>query len=113
LGPYFDAYAELVRVLERARGHHSPLDFSKTDISTWKHDIAKLAGAPFAFSHCDLAIGQLLAETMGRKHSFEISNLSSKIKKRLSSGIITDNFPIRIPKTNSMIRKANGICLKE
>ena len=48
LARYFDASVELMQVLARACGHRSLSEFNRSDISTWKRDIADLAGVPFA-----------------------------------------------------------------
>jgi glutamate synthase domain-containing protein 2 len=48
LARYFDASVELMQVLARACGHQSLSEFNRSDISTWKRDIADLAGVPFA-----------------------------------------------------------------
>jgi len=48
LARYFDASIELMQVLARACGHRSLSEFNRSDISTWKRDIADLAGVPFA-----------------------------------------------------------------
>ena len=48
LAKYFDASVELMQVPARTCGHHSLSEFNRLDISTWKRDIADLAGVPFA-----------------------------------------------------------------
>ena len=48
LARYFDASVELMRVLARACGHRSLSEFNRSDIATWKRDIADLADVPFA-----------------------------------------------------------------
>ena len=37
-----------MQVLARACGHRGLSEFNRSDISTWKRDIADLAGVPFA-----------------------------------------------------------------
>ena len=48
LARYFDASVELMKVLARACGHRSLSEFNRSDISTWKRNIADLADVPFA-----------------------------------------------------------------
>lgn len=48
LARYFDASVKLMQLLARACGHRSLSEFNRSDISTWKRDIADLADVPFA-----------------------------------------------------------------
>lgn len=44
---FFDASKKLMKVLARACGHHSVEDFCADDITTWKRDVAYLAGIKY------------------------------------------------------------------
>ena len=48
LARYFDASVKLMQLLARACGHRSLSEFNRSDISTWKRDIADLADVPFS-----------------------------------------------------------------
>ena len=48
LARYFGASVELMQVLARACGHNSLSDFSHSDITTWKKEMADLSGVRFA-----------------------------------------------------------------
>ncbi len=45
---YLSATVELMRVLARACGHESLSDFSTSDLTTWKEEMARLSGISFA-----------------------------------------------------------------
>jgi len=45
---FFTASAELMNVMARACGHTALSDFNRDDLSTWKHDMARLSGVPYA-----------------------------------------------------------------
>ncbi|MEM7300022.1 MAG: glutamate synthase-related protein [Pseudomonadota bacterium] len=44
---FFEASVELMQVMARACGHSHMSDFSSTDLTTWKKDIAELSGVAF------------------------------------------------------------------
>ena len=48
LGRYFGASVELMEVLARACGHENLSDFTQSDITAWKRDVADLSGIRFA-----------------------------------------------------------------
>lgn len=48
LGRFFGAATELMKVMARACGHDHLSGFALQDIATWHHDLARLAGIPFA-----------------------------------------------------------------
>ncbi len=48
LARYFGASVELMQVLARACGHNSLSDFTPSDITTWKREMADLSGVRFA-----------------------------------------------------------------
>lgn len=48
LARYFDASVELMQVMARACGHDSLTGFTPRDITSWKRDVADLAGIRFA-----------------------------------------------------------------
>lgn len=48
LARFFEASTELMRVLARACGHQSLSEFNLSDLSTWKNEMAALAGIPYA-----------------------------------------------------------------
>ena len=48
LANYFEATVELMQVLARACGHVHLNQFSVEDLTTWKKDIASLAGIPYS-----------------------------------------------------------------
>ena len=39
---------ELMKIMARACGHSHLKDFSADDLVTWKHDMARLSGVPYA-----------------------------------------------------------------
>jgi len=45
---FFEASVELMKVMARACGHSRLSDFSLHDLTTWKEDIARLTGVPYA-----------------------------------------------------------------
>ena len=47
LGRFFTASTELMKILARACGHKSLSDFSISDLTTWKRDMADLSGVSF------------------------------------------------------------------
>ena len=47
LANYFQATVELMQILARACGHSRLADFNLADLTTWKTDVAQLAGVPF------------------------------------------------------------------
>jgi len=47
LGRFFGASKELMQVLARACGHRALKDFSTSDLTTWKKQMAELSGVPF------------------------------------------------------------------
>lgn len=47
LEKFFYASVELMKVLSRACGHSHLNEFNLSDLSTWKKEIAELAGIPF------------------------------------------------------------------
>jgi len=47
LANYLGATVDLMKILARACGHASLSAFSSNDLTTWKHDIARLAGVPY------------------------------------------------------------------
>jgi len=48
LANYLGATVDLMRILARACGHSSLSDFSSSDLTTWKHDMARLSGVAFS-----------------------------------------------------------------
>lgn len=48
LARYFGASVKLMQVLARACGHDNLSDLSKSDITTWKREMAELSGVQFA-----------------------------------------------------------------
>jgi glutamate synthase domain-containing protein 2 len=44
---WFQASVELMKVLARACGHEKLADFTVSDLTTWKRDIAYLTGVPY------------------------------------------------------------------
>ena len=48
LANFLEASIELMQVLARACGHSHLRDFSPTDLTTWKRDIADLTGVRYA-----------------------------------------------------------------
>ncbi len=48
LGRFFSASTDLMKILARACGHSALSDFTITDLTTWKKDMADLSGVPFA-----------------------------------------------------------------
>ncbi len=48
LGRFFEATTELMTVLARACGHSSLADFCPEDLTSWKRDVAELAGIRYA-----------------------------------------------------------------
>ena len=48
LARFFAASTELMKVMARACGHHHLNQFNVNDITTWKKEMAELAGIPFA-----------------------------------------------------------------
>ncbi len=48
LARFFDSSVELMKILARACGHDHFSDFSADDLVTWKYEMAKLSGVPFA-----------------------------------------------------------------
>ncbi|MCF6321783.1 MAG: glutamate synthase-related protein [Rhizobiaceae bacterium] len=50
LGRFFEASTDLMKILARACGHHSLSDFSISDLTTWKKEMAELSGVPFGGS---------------------------------------------------------------
>ena len=47
LGRFFQASTELMQILARACGHRALSQFTLSDLTTWKKDIAELSGVPF------------------------------------------------------------------
>ncbi|MCA9576724.1 MAG: Rieske 2Fe-2S domain-containing protein [Myxococcales bacterium] len=47
LARFFEATVELMQVLARACGHHALRDFTLSDLTTWKRDIADLTGVSY------------------------------------------------------------------
>lgn len=47
LARFFDASVKLMQVMARACGHHSLSEFGKSDLTTWKRDMAELSGVAF------------------------------------------------------------------
>ena len=47
LGRFFQASTELMQILARACGHRALNQFTLSDLTTWKKDIAELSGVPF------------------------------------------------------------------
>ncbi|TFG65448.1 MAG: glutamate synthase [Gemmatimonadales bacterium] len=48
LANYLGATVDLMKILARACGHSSLSAFSKNDLTTWKHDMARLSGVAYA-----------------------------------------------------------------
>ena len=48
LANFFEASVELMKVMARACGHRHLSEFSLDDLTTWKKDMAELAGIPYA-----------------------------------------------------------------
>ena len=48
LARYFDATIELMQVLARACGHARLADFCSDDLTSWKREVADLAGIRYA-----------------------------------------------------------------
>lgn len=48
LARFFDTSVELMKILARACGHSHFSDFSSEDLVTWRYEMAKLSGVPFA-----------------------------------------------------------------
>ena len=51
LANFFEASTHLIQVMARACGHHHVKDFSTDDLTTWKREMADLAGIPFGGVH--------------------------------------------------------------
>jgi glutamate synthase domain-containing protein 2 len=47
LATFFDASVRLMQVMARACGHDALAGFRKSDLTTWKRDIAHLSGVTF------------------------------------------------------------------
>ncbi|MDH3427170.1 MAG: glutamate synthase-related protein, partial [Gemmatimonadota bacterium] len=48
LANYLGATVDLMKILARACGHSRLADFSTDDLTTWKHDMARLSGVAYA-----------------------------------------------------------------
>jgi glutamate synthase domain-containing protein 2/nitrite reductase/ring-hydroxylating ferredoxin subunit len=48
LARFLEASVDLMKILARACGHSHVRDFSADDLVTWKHDMARLSGVPYA-----------------------------------------------------------------
>lgn len=48
LARYFETSVALMKILARACGHEHLSDFTRSDLTTWKYDMARLTGVPFA-----------------------------------------------------------------
>ena len=48
LANFFEASVELMKVMARACGHRHLSQFSLDDLTTWKKEMAELAGIPYA-----------------------------------------------------------------
>jgi hypothetical protein len=48
LARFFEASVELVKLLARACGHTHLNQFRIEDLTTWKHDMARLSGVRYA-----------------------------------------------------------------
>ena len=48
LANYFEATVELMKVLARACGHANLSDFELRDLTSWKHEVARLSGVRYA-----------------------------------------------------------------
>jgi glutamate synthase domain-containing protein 2 len=48
LSNYFEASTELMKILARACGHARFADFNRGDLTSWKKEIAELAGVRYA-----------------------------------------------------------------
>ncbi len=48
LANYLEATVDLMKILARACGHSSLSAFSQGDLTTWKHDMARLSGVPYS-----------------------------------------------------------------
>ncbi|TFG62850.1 MAG: glutamate synthase, partial [Gemmatimonadales bacterium] len=48
LANYLGATVDLMKILARACGHSSLSAFSKNDLTSWKHDMARLSGVAYA-----------------------------------------------------------------
>jgi glutamate synthase domain-containing protein 2 len=48
LARFFETSVELMKIMARACGHDHLSDFSLSDLTTWKHDMARLSGVAFA-----------------------------------------------------------------
>jgi len=48
LANYFEATVELMKVLARACGHTNLSDFELRDLTSWKHEVARLSGVRYA-----------------------------------------------------------------
>jgi glutamate synthase domain-containing protein 2/nitrite reductase/ring-hydroxylating ferredoxin subunit len=48
LANYLGATVDLMKILARACGHSSLSDFSSSDLTTWKHNMARLSGVPYS-----------------------------------------------------------------
>ena len=51
---FLRASTELMQVMARACGHHSLADFNREDLTSWKREIADLAGVPYAGDALDV-----------------------------------------------------------
>jgi glutamate synthase domain-containing protein 2 len=48
LARFLESSVNLMKILARACGHSHVRDFSTDDLVTWKHDMARLSGVPYA-----------------------------------------------------------------
>jgi len=53
LANYLEATVDLMKILARACGHASLSAFSSNDLTTWKQDMARLAGVPYGGVDCE------------------------------------------------------------
>jgi len=53
LARFFDASVKLMQVMARACGHSHLSEFEKSDLTTWKREMADLSGVAFGGVGCD------------------------------------------------------------